>query len=90
MAELRQLPPALLHPPDELPTVAGGCAERSWTIGGKTLSMVLPARPDALLDDAGVIAAFTSAGRLHAVLGVSLAGVNPDGGGNCSTNPGRV
>lgn len=64
MAELRQLPPALLHPPDELPTVAGGWTERSWTIGGKTLSMVLPARPDALLDDAGVIAAHEQDGYM--------------------------
>ncbi len=64
MAEMRQLPPALLNPPDELPTVAGGWAERSWTIGGKMLSLILPARPDALLDDADVIAAHEQDGYM--------------------------
>lgn len=54
MAELRKLPPALLEPPAELPPIAGGWTERSWTIGGHTLSLVLPASPDALLDDDGV------------------------------------
>ena len=55
MAEFRTLPPALLEPPAELPPIAGGWTERSWTVGGHTLSLVLPASPDALLDDDGVL-----------------------------------
>ena len=55
MAELRTLPPALLEPPAELPPIAGGWTERSWTLGDHTLPLVLPASPDALLDDDGVL-----------------------------------
>lgn len=55
MAELRTLPPALLAPPAELPAIAGGWTERTWTVAGHTLSLVLPASPDALLDDDGVL-----------------------------------
>jgi predicted nicotinamide N-methyase len=47
----------MLSPPDELPPLAGGWTERSWTIAGHTLSLVLPAKPDALLDDADVLLA---------------------------------
>ncbi len=57
MAELRTLPAAMLRPPDELPSLPGGWAERSWTIAGHALSLILPAKPDALLDDADVLAA---------------------------------
>lgn len=57
MAELRNLPPAMLSPPDALPPLPGGWTERSWTIAGQTLSLVLPAKPDALLDDADVLIA---------------------------------
>ncbi len=64
MAELRRLPPAMVHPPDDLPFVAGGWTERSWSIRGNTLSLVLPARPDALLDDADVIAAHEQDGYM--------------------------
>lgn len=64
MAELRHLPPAMPSPPVELPHIAGGWTERSWTISGKTLSLVLPARPDALLDDEQVIAAHEQDGYM--------------------------
>lgn len=57
MTELRTLPTAMLCPPDELPPVAGGWTERSWTIAGRTMTLVLPAKPDALLDDADVLVA---------------------------------
>lgn len=55
--ELRDGPPALITPPDGLPTIPGGWAERAWNIAGTTLKVVLPAVPDAFLEDPGVIAA---------------------------------
>lgn len=55
--ELRDLPAPLADAPPELPEIPGGWTERSWTIAGEELSLLLPAAPDAFLDDAGVLAA---------------------------------
>lgn len=44
--------------PAGLPDVPGGWAERTWTIEGRAITLVLPASPDAFLDDAEVHAAF--------------------------------
>jgi predicted nicotinamide N-methyase len=41
----------------ELPTIPGGWASRDFVLGGRTLSVTLPACPDAFLDDPQVLAA---------------------------------
>lgn len=43
--------------PEGLPELPGGWVERGWVIGGHEFRLVLPASPDALLDDPAVIAA---------------------------------
>ena len=57
MQEIRDQPPALIATPDGLKPVPGGWTERHWDIAGRRLSMVLPAKPDAYLDDPEVVAA---------------------------------
>jgi len=56
--ELREPIQPLASAPEGLPEVPGGWAERQWTIGGHTFRLVLPASPDAFLDDAEVHQAF--------------------------------
>lgn len=56
--ELRDLPPALVDQPADLPTIPGGWTEREWLIAGHSFRLVLPATPDALLEDTEVRAAF--------------------------------
>ena len=56
--ELRDLPQPMLDPPTELPTIPGGWAEREWIIEGHSFQLVLPASPDAFLEDTEVHAAF--------------------------------
>ncbi len=52
--EWRDLPPRLTSPPPGLPSIPGGWTERAWTVSGRTLSLVLPAVPDAFLEDPAV------------------------------------
>lgn len=56
--ELRGDGRRLLVTPAGLPDVPGGWAERSWTVEGRTITLVLPAAPDDFLEDAEVHAAF--------------------------------
>lgn len=56
--ELRNPSTQLAIPPDGLADIPGGWAEREWTIEGHVLRLVMPASPDAFLDDADVHAAF--------------------------------
>lgn len=55
--EIRRLPPRLVTAPAGLPDVPGGWTQQSWELAGTTLTLVLPADPDAFLDDPQVIAA---------------------------------
>ncbi len=56
--ELRDLPQRMIDPPAELPTIPGGWTEREWLIEGELFRLVLPASPDAFLEDTEVQAAF--------------------------------
>lgn len=56
--ELRGSSARTVDQPEGLPIVPGGWAEREWTIEGHVFRLVLPASPDAFLDDAEVHAAF--------------------------------
>lgn len=56
--ELRDPSTRLAALPEGLPDVPGGWAEREWHIEGHTFRLILPAAPDAFLDDAEVHAAF--------------------------------
>lgn len=56
--ELRPRCTSLPATPPGLSDVPGGWTEREWTIEGRQFQLVLPASPDALLDDADVHAAF--------------------------------
>jgi predicted nicotinamide N-methyase len=56
--ELRDLPPRLSDPPAGLPAIPGGWTEREWLIEGHAFRLILPAVPDAFLEDAEVHAAF--------------------------------
>lgn len=56
--EVRDLPRALAEPPAGLPKIPGGWTEREWTIEGHSFRLVLPASPDAFLEDTEVHAAF--------------------------------
>ena len=56
--ELREPSTRLAIPPDGLPDIPGGWSEREWTIEGQVLRLVMPASPDAFLDDADVHLAF--------------------------------
>ena len=44
--------------PAGLPRIPGGWTEREWVIEGRSFRLILPATPDAFLDDADVHAAF--------------------------------
>lgn len=57
MTEIRDLPQRLAYVPEGLPAVPGGWTERTWDVAGRSLSLILPASPDAFLDDPEVIAA---------------------------------
>lgn len=52
--EIRDLPAAIADAPTELPDVPGGWTERAWQIAGREFRLLLPAAPDALLDDPDV------------------------------------
>jgi predicted nicotinamide N-methyase len=56
--ELRDLPQRLAHTPDGLADIPGGWTEREWEIEGHAFRLILPAAPDAFLEDAEVHAAF--------------------------------
>lgn len=56
--ELRDGSKRLDRTPDGLPEIPGGWAEREWLIEGQRFRLVLPAVPDAFLDDAEVHSAF--------------------------------
>jgi len=56
--ELRDLPQRLNDPPPGLPAIPGGWTEREWLIEGHSFQLILPASPDAFLEDAEVHAAF--------------------------------
>ena len=56
--EIRELPQPLDQQPEDLPVIPGGWTERSWTIEGQTFRLVLPAAPDAFLEDPDVHEAF--------------------------------
>ena len=56
--ELRDLPLRLADPPAGLPAIPGGWTECEWLIEGHAFRLILPATPDALLEDAEVHAAF--------------------------------
>ena len=56
--ELRDLPPRLADPPLGLPAIPGGWTECEWLIEGHAFQLILPATPDALLEDAEFHAAF--------------------------------
>ncbi len=56
--EIRNLPRASVHQPDELPSIPGGWTEQEWTIEGQRFRMTLPAVPDAFLEDPEVHQAF--------------------------------
>lgn len=49
---------------ETLPPIAGGWATRQYNVGARTLTLTLPAQPDALLDDADVLAAHASDGYM--------------------------
>lgn len=52
--EFRDLPERLAKPPAGLPDVPGGWTRRIWEVGPHQIAMVLPAVPDAFLDDEDV------------------------------------
>lgn len=56
--EIRDLPLPIESQPKELPVIPGGWTERSWTVEGQTFRLVLPAVPDAFLEDPEVQTAF--------------------------------
>ncbi len=56
--EFRDPSTRLATVPEGLRDVPGGWAEREWTIEGHVFRPILPASPDALLDDEDVHAAF--------------------------------
>ena len=56
--ELRDLPQRLADPPAGLPAIPGGWTECEWLIEGHAFRLILPATPDAFLEDAEVYAAF--------------------------------
>lgn len=56
--EIRELPRALIRQPADLPLIPGGWTERKWLIQGQSFRLVLPAAPDALLEDPEVHEAF--------------------------------
>ena len=52
--EHRDLPVRLQNAPAGLPEVPGGWTRQAWEVGPHRVSLVLPAVPDAFLDDADV------------------------------------
>lgn len=52
--EFRDLPERLAETPPGLPDVPGGWTRRVWSVGPHQIAMVLPAVPDAFLDDEDV------------------------------------
>ena len=58
LCEIRELPQAISSPPSELPRIPGGWTEQQWRIAEHTFRLILPAVPDAFLDDPAVQAAF--------------------------------
>ena len=62
--ELRPVSVALSVAPEGLSDVPGGWTEWAWTIEGRVFRLVLPAVPDALLDDDEVHAAFDRDGYM--------------------------
>lgn len=56
--EIRELPRPLSRQPDDLPVIPGGWTEREWVINGRSFRLILPAVPDAFLDDPEVHRAF--------------------------------
>lgn len=56
--EIRELPMRMNDPPVGLPDIPGGWTQRAWQIEGRSFQLVLPASPDAFLEDAEVHAAF--------------------------------
>ena len=56
--EIRELPRPLSHQPADLPVIPGGWTEREWIIRGRSFRLILPAVPDAFLDDPEVHRAF--------------------------------
>lgn len=55
--EFVPLPVRRIPTPPGLPEIPGGWTERHWEIVGRKLSLVMPAVPDAFLDDPAVMAA---------------------------------
>ena len=49
---------------ETLPTIAGGWTTRSYDVAGRSLTLTLPARPDALLDDPQVLEAHAKDGYM--------------------------
>ena len=58
MLELRDLPKRLADQPSGLPAIPGGWTEREWLIEGHSFRVILPATPDAFLEDKEVHTAF--------------------------------
>ena len=56
--EIRELPLPISAQPDELPVIPGGWTEREWIVEGYPFRLVLPAVPDAFLEDPEVHSAF--------------------------------
>ena len=56
--EIRDLPRPVEIQPAGLPSIPGGWTEREWVIEGQSFLLVLPAVPDAFLEDPEVQAAF--------------------------------
>lgn len=56
--EIRELPQPLNCQPADLPAIPGGWTEREWTIKDRSFRLILPAVPDAFLDDPDVHRAF--------------------------------
>jgi predicted nicotinamide N-methyase len=55
LLEIRRLPPAWPATPAGLPDVPGGWTESHWTIAGRAFPLIVPAVPDAFLDDADTV-----------------------------------
>ncbi len=54
LKEIVELPAASVSQPDGLPEIPGGWTNQSVTLGGRTIELTQPARPDAFLDDPAV------------------------------------
>jgi predicted nicotinamide N-methyase len=56
--EIRELPHPSTVQPGDLPPIPGGWTEREWVVDGTKFCLVLPAVPDAFLEDPEVHSAF--------------------------------